>query len=198
VHLSLSPSCAYERSGQIDSLHSHFLDLIDRNVIADPVFIERVKKNTFGFLLGEMFDNVKEHSSAENLYLLAQYWRANNSCEICVLDDGQGVYGSLSAAHRDVLDSHDAIKKVLEEGLSAKDEFGSVKRATGIRNTRKALTNRDIDGEFLLLSGDSAFLHSSREGEKLIRLQNFVWNGTIIMLKINCPERIFDMYKYVT
>jgi hypothetical protein len=198
VHISLGSAPTDERSNQLDTLQSHFLDLVGRNMVADEEFIAKVKKNTFGFLLGEMLDNVKEHSLAENLYLLAQYWPAQNACEICLLDDGQGVYGSLKAAGRQVRDPHDALQQVLETGLSAKDEFGSITRATGIRNTRRALTNKEIQGEFFILSGDSAFLHSSQEGEKLIRLQNFFWNGTIIMLKINRPANIFDMYRYVT
>lgn len=198
VHLDLAAAPRDERSNQLDALHSHFLDLVDRNLVADAEFIAKVNKNTFGFLLGEMLDNVKEHSLAENFYLLAQYWPTSNACEICLLDDGQGVYSSLKAAGRKVVDSRDALQQVLESGLSAKDEFGSIKRATGIRNTRKAITNHEIQGEFFILSGDSAFLHSSREGEKLIRLQNFFWNGTIIMLKINRPSTTFNMYTYVT
>ncbi len=197
VNVSLH-DLSYEKSAEcVDALHSKYLDLLQNNIIANKEFLKLIKKSTFGFLLGEMTTNVAEHASASNIYVFAQYWLQSNSCEICLLDNGQGVFGSLREAGREVKDSHDALDKVLKEGLSASDEHGDIKRGTGIRNTRKALVNKEINGEFFIMSGNSAFLHSSQAGERFFTLQNYSWQGTIIMLRINNPLRSFNMYKYV-
>lgn len=182
---------------QLSALHTKYLDLLKINIVADQRFLELITNNTFGFLLGEMFDNIEEHSNAKNVYLFAQYWAKSNECEICILDDGQGLFGSLKNAGRNVKNDKDALQKILEIGLSAKTEFGSIKRATGIKNTRAAITNREINGEFFIMSGNVAFLHSARQGEKFFILSNYSWNGTIITMRINRPISQFNLYNYV-
>lgn len=182
---------------QLSALHTKYLDLLKINIVADQRFLELITNNTFGFLLGEMFDNIEEHSNAKNVYLFAQYWAKSNACEICILDDGQGLFGSLKNVGRDVESDKDALRKILETGLSAKTEFGSIKRATGIKNTRAAITNKEINGEFFIMSGNAAFLHSARQGEKFFIFSNYSWNGTIITMKINRPISQFNLYNYV-
>lgn len=198
IHLDLSHSISSEEVDKLlGALSSKYLELLKNNIVSDPKFLELLTNNTFGLLLTEMFDNIKEHSQAKHVYLFAQYWAKNDSCEICIVDDGQGLYNSLKKAGRDVNDSEDALRKILETGLSAKDEFGEINRGTGIRSTRAALTSKEIHGEFFIMSGDAAFLHSTSEGEKFVRLSNYDWNGTIVMLRFNKPSSQFDIYKYI-
>lgn len=184
-------------ANQLGLLHTKYLDLIKSNIIADQRFLDLVTNNTFGLLLGEVFDNIEEHSCAENVYLFGQYWSKNNSCEICVLDDGQGIYKSLIKAGRNVKDSEDALRKILETGLSAKTEFGITKRATGIKNIRSAIVNKEINGEFIIMSGDSIFLDSALRGEKFIKLTKYFWEGTIVILRLNRPMSSYNLYNYV-
>lgn len=191
---SLPPS---EVGTQLNKLSAVFLDLLRSNVIADREFIEMVTVNAFGFLLEELMDNVAEHAEARNVYVFSQYWPKTNSCELCILDDGQGLFGSLRAAGRDVSDSLDAIRKVLNQGLSAKDEFGDIHRGTGLRNTRAVIANRDISGEFLILSGNAAYWQSSSSGERFVQLSKTEWNGTIVMLQLRKPVTPFNLYSYV-
>jgi hypothetical protein len=181
---------------QLGALHTKYLDLLKINVIADQRFLELITNNTFGLLLGEMFDNIAEHSNAKNVYLFAQYWSKNNACEICILDDGQGLFGSLKNAGRNVENDQDALRKILNTGLSAKTEFGSIKRATGIKNTRAVITNKEINGEFFIMSGNAAFLQSAKR-KTFFSLLNYSWNGTMITMRINRPISQFDMYDYI-
>lgn len=197
IHLLLNRLNKAESSRKLGELNSQYLGLLKQNVIADPQFLKLVTDNTFGLLFEEMLDNVQEHSEAENVYLFAQYWKKNNACEFCLLDDGQGLFGSLKRAGRDVKNSEDALRKILEEGLSAKTEYGQIKRGTGIRNTRRLITNKEIRGEFFILSGNAAFLHSSTEGEKLFELTSYFWRGTLVMGRLNKPANTFDWTKYV-
>lgn len=197
IHLTLLGLDEIEMSRKLGELNSKYLNLLKENVIADRVFIERVTENTFGLLFQEMLDNIQEHADAENVYLFAQYWPKNNACEFCLLDDGKGLYGSLKKAGRDVKDSEDALKKILETGLSAKTEYGEVKRGTGIRTTRALITNKEMNGEFLIMSGNVAFLHSSQRREIFFRLKNYDWHGTLIIGRLNKPVTKFDWTRYV-
>lgn len=197
IKLPLSKISKHERDTSLGALHSKFLDLLRRKVIADPAFIELISNNTFGFLMGEMLDNIEEHAQADNVYLFAQYWEKINSCELCIVDDGLGLFGSLSAAGRTVTDSMDALKKILNLGLSAKTEYGDTKRGMGIKSMRAAITNKELNGEFFVMSGDSAFLHTAADGEVFVTLQNYSWKGTIIMMKLNRPSSSFNLYNYV-
>jgi hypothetical protein len=107
---------------------------------------------TFDFVLGEIIDNIELHADSQNTYILAQYWTAINTCEICFLDDGIGIFKSLKNAGKDVLNNMDALQKVLRNRLSSKEEFGESKRGTGIANTCVAIVNKEINGEFFILS----------------------------------------------
>lgn len=197
IHLHLASINNKEISQRINILHSIFLDLLKNNVITDKHFLKLVTDNTFGFILGEMIDNIEEHAKARNIYLHAQYQVQNNSCEVCLLDDGNGLLGSLRSAGREIQDSQEALRKILETGLSAKTESGKIIRGTGIKNTRLAITNQEINGEFLVLSGDAAFLHSARKGATFINIKNYFWQGTIVMMILNKPKSEFNLYDYV-
>jgi hypothetical protein len=197
IHFHLGSLNKQEISQQLNVLHSKFLNLLRINIIADERFIELITNNTFGFVLGEMIDNIEEHSNAKNMYLFAQYWVKNNSCEVCLLDDGDGLLGSLKNVGRDVNNSYEALRKILETGLSAKTEYGDIKQGTGIKYTRLALTNREINGEFFIMSGNAAFLHSAKNGETFINFKNYFWQGAIVMMKLNKPISTFNLYNYV-
>lgn len=197
IHLILKNLEKTALSNLLGKLHMTYLDLLKANIIADKKFLELITNNTFGFLLGEMLDNIEEHSKAENIYLFAQYWKKLNACEICIIDDGVGIFESLKKAGRDVKDHMDALKQVLETGLSSKTEFGDIKRGTGIRNTRLAITNKDIHGEFLIITGNAAFMHSATEGSRFVNLTDYRYQGTIVMLRLNEPPSKFNLYNYV-
>jgi hypothetical protein len=197
IHLNLKNLNRRTLSEQLNRLHSRFLELLKLKVIGDERFIELITNNTFGFLLGELLDNIEEHSEAENVYLFAQYWSKTNSCEVCLLDDGIGLYGSLKKAGRDVKDSADSLKKVLEMGLSAKEGYSDLIRGTGIKNTRAAITNKEINGEFMIMSGNISFLHSASNGQSFFNFTEYSWKGTLVLMKLNKPITTFNLYNYV-
>lgn len=91
----------------------------------------------------------------------------------------------------------DALREILNTGLSAKNEFGDTKRGTGLRNTRLAITNKVLKGEFLIASGNAAFFQSAEVGGKFGHLTDYEWRGTILMLRINRPMSRFNLYDYV-
>lgn len=191
---SLGPQ---ELTNQLNQLHSIFLQLIRTNVIADPEFIQLITDQTIGFVVSEIFDNIEQHAKASNMFIFAQYWRSNHTCEICILDDGIGIYHSLKKAGRAVQSSFDAIKQVIESGMSSKIKFVDSIRGTGVKNVRAALANRELNGEFMIVSGNAGFLHGASFGEKLLNFAEYSWNGTIVMMRFSKPTTPFNLYKYV-
>ncbi len=196
IHLSLENLPPIERTTLLSQLHSLFLQLLRENIIANEEFIHLITNNTFGFVMSEMLDNIEQHSHAKNVYLFAQYWANQNACEVCLLDDGIGLLGSLQQAGRDVYSHIEAVQKVIDLGLSAKTEHGEIIRGTGIKSTRRAITNHQIKGEFLLMSGNGAFLQTEAK-KQFITLQSAQWKGTIVMMKLHKPLELFDLYNYI-
>jgi hypothetical protein len=197
IRLRLSELSKTDRNKNLNALHSRFLKLLKSNVIAEPKFIELISNNTFGYLMGEMLDNIEEHAQADNVYVFAQYWPKTNACELCILDDGDGLLGSLKKANRKVSDDLDALKKIIDTGLSSKTEHGDIKRGMGIKSTRAAITNRELNGEFFIMSGNAAFLHSATNGSNFINFSDYSWKGTVVMMKLNRPTSAFNLYNYV-
>ena len=58
--------------------------------------------------LGELLDNVEQHSRAKSLWLLGQVWRRTRTVEICLVDDGIGIRKSLedSAKRLKMISTH--------------------------------------------------------------------------------------------
>lgn len=50
----------------------------------------------FTFLLREMMRNAPEHSGSHEVWVCAQYWRRSDWAEIALLDEGIGIYESLT------------------------------------------------------------------------------------------------------
>ena len=178
-------------------MQAYCLQLLTRNLIADKEFVRLVTDNTFGLLLGEMGDNVREHAEAHSVMVFAQYWSSSNECEICLVDDGQGISGSLSRAGREFTGDLDALQKVIEHQLSAKDESGEMKRGTGIRNTRSVLASNEIAGEFSIVSGNAAYACYGPGQEQLLDLGDYRWGGTIVTMRVKKPKAPFPFYDYV-
>ncbi|MBN1198725.1 MAG: hypothetical protein JXA23_05180 [Bacteroidales bacterium] len=196
IHLRINsiPSMV---TNQLNEIHGIFIRLLKSNIIADPEFVQLITDQTIGFVVSEVIDNIDQHSKAENLFLFAQYWKRINTCEICIVDDGIGIYRSLLHAGRDVQSPMDAMNKMITSGLSSKFEYSGSQRGTGIKNIRDALTNREIKGEFLIISDSVGFIHSMQNGEKFLNFAPYSWSGTIIMLRFSKPTMPFDLYKYV-
>ena len=197
IHIPLSGLPSNGRREAIEELQASYTRLLHQNIIADAEFIELLTRTTFGFLLSEMCANINEHSDAGNVFLFGQYWMKLNECEVCLLDDGVGILGSLVRAERDVANSLDALTKVIGEGLSAKDNEGSNQRGTGIRNTINVLTNRVVEGEFSILSGDACYTHSAMQGEQIFHMKDYSWKGTVVTMRLRKPVTHFSIYDHV-
>jgi hypothetical protein len=178
---------------KIRGLANKYLSLLKRNIIEDEQFSERIGTNGLALLISEMTDNIYEHSKAQNAFIFSQYWPKNNSCGICLADNGIGFYQSLKEAGREVKNDLDGVQKVINDCLSAKGDL----RGTGIRNTIKLLSNKELNGYFCVISGKAGYFIDSNEREHFLDLQNINWNGTIVNMGFTKPLSNFNIYDYV-
>ncbi len=181
---------------KLRELSDKYSSLLDRN-ISDDEFKARIGKNLSKVLISEMIDNIVEHAQADFTFIFSQYYRQLAACEICLADNGRGIFRSLVSSNRMVENDLDAIQQVINRGLSAKDEFGSQHRGTGIRNTIKLLLNRKLRGFFCIISGTAGFYIDSNDRRQFLNLQNFNWNGTIVNMGFQKPQTEFDIYEYL-
>ncbi|MBI4081410.1 MAG: hypothetical protein HY423_02240 [Candidatus Lambdaproteobacteria bacterium] len=206
VHVSLAGVPPEEKYRRFEVLHNLYLDLLKNNINdLDPLknkktgreFLTLTTASTFGFLLGEIGTNVNEHADASDVYLFAQYWPKVDACELCLVDNGRGLCGSLLAAGRKVTDDLDAIRKVVTDGLSSKYESGQLARGTGIRNTIRLLTNQVVNGEFAIISGKAGYVCSPPGTLTFVEFGSFAWQGTIVHMRLKRPTRQVSIYDHI-
>lgn len=103
-------------------------------------------KNAFNFLIGELIDNIYQHSEFTNASVMAQRYERKGFTEISIFDDGisiptcfenHGLYSTYDA---------ESIQKAVN-GVSTKDET----RGFGL-NTSVNLYVNGVGGSFLLVS----------------------------------------------
>lgn len=181
------------REQHLERLADRYRSLLAAN-IADPEFLRLISQNTIGHMISEMCANVADHADALHVYMFAQYWPRLNDCEVCLIDDGIGLLASLQRIHG--LDStHEAMVRIVTEGLSSKDEFGTIKRGTGIRSTIRLLTNEVVRGEFVLISGDAAMLCTAGAKPQIVEFTPQPWTGTIVGMRFRKPTELLDYYE---
>ncbi len=185
------------REKKLRELSDKYANLVSGNIIKDDTFVNRIGNNVSHLLISEMMDNILEHSESNHTFILSHYFNEAESCEICIADDGIGIFKSLLNANRNVKNDLDAIQKVITEALSAKDEFGSTKRGTGIRNTINLLSNDELNGFFCIISGRAGYFINNKYGNKFINFKNFYWQGTIVNFGFEKPQKNINIYEFV-
>lgn len=174
----------------IEKVNDKYQTLLSSLFINQPYQTDLTQ--ALGIFLGEMIDNVEEHSQAHELWILSQYWQRLGELEICLLDDGIGFYNSYKSANITVKDHLEAIDKAVK-GISTKKIEG---QGYGINRSIYLITESSLNGEFLIISGNAAYFKKSKEMGKLFFLDKIVWRGVIIMIKVKKPYSPINIYKY--
>lgn len=185
------------QEAKLRELSDKYTSLLQRNIITDQEFLQRIGKDVFALLISEMVDNINEHANANNAFIHSQFWPANNSCEICLVDNGIGFYNSLVKADKKVKNNIEAMKRVINERLSAKDKDGSQMRGTGIMNTINLLSNQELKGYFCIISNDAGYFINSEGKRTFLNLQELNWNGTIVNMGFKKPVSKFNIYEHI-
>ena len=79
---------------------------------------ERVE--LISYALKEIIRNVYEHSSADKVYIMGQYWK-NGNVQIAILDEGVGLLRTLEKKYPELNNDFDAINIAVQPGVSGID-----------------------------------------------------------------------------
>jgi len=85
-------------------------------------------QNSLKYLTSEMVTNIREHARVQRYWIMAQYWRKTDTCEIAIADSGIGYLQSYVGTEYEVDLHEEAIKNAIL-GYSSK---GDDERGTGI------------------------------------------------------------------
>lgn len=143
---------------------------------------------TLSYCLREMIRNSFEHGNTEKVWICGLYWPTRSEAEIAILDEGQGIWGSLRKNRNYRLKSDSEANKIaLQPGVSRM--FGKEQDPYDIwQNSGYGLYMASalcgLEGYFILASGADATLVNSDNQ------QNYVADisGTAICLNIRTDE----------
>lgn len=152
--------------------------------------------NAIAFFLSELIENAKDHSAAENFYIFAQYWPALQEFELCLMDDGIGLQGSLSKIHPQITTDERAVREIIQRQLSARVSDVESFPGTGLANTIRIVSNNEIQSTFTLLSGNFGY-SCSNDYCKWVGLGTLSIQGTLINIRMKEPQERVDIFNYI-
>ena len=160
------------------------------------VFGDNVRQ-ALKYIIGEAVDNIVEHAHSEVGYIVAQSYKYQGYKDICIDDVGNTLKGSYQNNPRtaDILTDIEAITAA-ESGISAKILPDGENPRDGFRTSINMLT-KGLGGEYLLVSGDSAFAANKNLGQSLTIPYGIRFEGTIVAFRIPHRENKFYYLNYV-
>lgn len=147
-------------------------------------------ENTFKYLVGEMVDNIYQHSEFNNAMVMAQKYPRKKYADICFIDDGISINGSFKKKGLLLEEDYIAIEEAIN-GLSTKDKD----RGTGL-NTNFRIFTEGLNGEILIISGGGGVLYGKHSHIPYILKQENILDGTLINIRMPCPSQV-NMYEYI-
>lgn len=195
INKSYLPISKFElHKGNVDGLQSILQKVIRKQSNADYDII-----SPMSYLLGELIDNMNEHSKGKYGYIFSQYLAAENCIDLVLADDGITIYGSYAASKKylDEINGNEAeALKLANEGKSTKNLPDAENRGYGISSSKRMLVE-GLNGSFFMLSG-GAFHRHDCNGSSFVKLPKTInWSGTVILMRIpvNIPSD-FDFNRY--
>lgn len=149
------------------------------------------------FVIRELLRNIPEHSQATDFWYCAQYWPTYDLVELSILDEGVGIFKSLSDSNEFralFKNDYEALKLALEPGVSG--TFSSSRQSIGQGDWENSgyglyMVSQmcaELDASFIIASGDSAIKIYKENGEIKQTKYDSCINGTAIQIQIR-PSR---------
>ncbi|MAH49476.1 hypothetical protein CMI37_26875 [Candidatus Pacearchaeota archaeon] len=160
--------------------------------------IEKIPNNLNGvsYILGELSDNIEDHSEFNCASIMAQYFPQKREIEIIVFDDGLTIPGVFVKNNVSFNRDSEAIEKAVSgeistKGISEKEEG----RGYGLRTCRK-LSVEDFMGEIYIFSRKGNVI-SKYNQESIVGDIEEELDGTLLCVKIKLPLEEIDFYRSV-
>lgn len=150
-------------------------------------------ENAFKYVLGELTDNIQQHSGAPNAFAMGQAYSKKKFTEICIFDDGISIPGAFKKAGIEYVKDIDAISGAIT-GKSTKGK----ERGFGIGTSLRILT-QGLSGEVFIVSGAGAVFIAKRRLPEFFELNtDYVRHqGTIFSIRIPFCEQRLNISDYI-
>lgn len=175
-------------------------EMVDRERL-ESLFSEKIyetlgnvsgAQNAVCYPIAELITNIFEHSKKESGFIFGQFYPNKNYLDICIVDCGRGFAKTYKEEKELKLSDAEAITEAMRGNSVKKDK----ERGYGIRTSKEVICKALKGGGFILISGSSALV-STGQGEKLVALPDFYWQGTIIAYRIPKPTGSIDISPYI-
>lgn len=186
------PICQFDLNrNDLDGLQTILQRIIKRQSGADSRIV-----TPLSYLLGELIDNMSEHSHGEHGYIFSQYLKKEECIDLVLADDGITIFGSYVRAnlYLDEIGDNEVNALIFaNEGRSTKNRPDAENRGFGISSSKDMLVD-GLKGSFFMLSG-GAFHRHDVNGSDYVKLPKTInWSGTIILMRI--PVHVPDDFDY--
>lgn len=145
------------------------------------------------YLIREIMRNTPEHADTDKLWICGQYWPSYNLAEIAILDEGIGIFQSITKNHfhrNNIKDNQTALQWALKAGISDAFEPSKKKASDDVwANSGFGLFMvseicKYLKGNFCLISyGDYILIDNNKE-----EIGTTSFKGTAIRIKVPCNE----------
>lgn len=162
-------------------------------VIKEQTGLKNEYINAVDYLISELTNNIAEHSEDTNGLVTFQYYPTKGFIDICIADNGIGLYKSYEkSAIFHPANEEEAIKYAVR-GRSTKDRAES--RGFGISTSIDMITT-GLNGTFILWSGENYYI-KNRKIEKIVFEENASFIGCYVTLRLHLNVENFKFYDYV-
>lgn len=146
------------------------------------------------YILGELSDNIDNHSEFKRASLMAQYFPKKEIVDIAVFDNGISIPALFEKHNIQFKGDIDAIKKAVCGEVTTKQE--EITRGFGLR-TCKNLSTEGLKGELYIVSRKGILLFKSGKEPLFRDLEDKFLKGTFIYMRLKTPKEKLDIYNFV-
>lgn len=148
-------------------------------------------ENAFKYLIGEIVDNVYEHSEFTNALVMAQRYPKKGFMDVCFFDDGITINGCFK---KHGLIGRNDCNAILEatNGVSTK----SKERGFGLNSTMRIFT-KGTAGEMLIISGKGGLLTTEKNRQPYTLEKVLELTGTLVGFRIPFMRKEVNIYEFL-
>lgn len=152
--------------------------------------IPKTLGNSIPYILGELTDNIEQHSNYSNAYIFLRYDIMEKIIKILIFDDGLTIPFVFEKNGIKFLNDSEAMNLALKGTTTKKED---IPRGFGLRTSKDIV--KALKGSIKIISrkGMLGLQDSITEYKEL----NKELNGTLIIIDLKIPEKDLNIYPYL-
>lgn len=147
---------------------------------------------SLGYFIGELVDNIYQHSSFSTAYVMAQKYQSMGFLEFCLIDNGISIPQSYENVGIPIKND----KVALDYALEGKSTKKNTERGRGLRDSIKLIT-LGMNGVCLIVSRKGGLRASHEEKASFDIYEKNIYEGTLISINVPFQEKEVCIYEYI-